>query len=126
MPPRTKRQRRLSNDAARRLLYRAAELYLHACYGTGTPARCDEFAAWLRMARPHVSTIAPKLVGMSLHEFLRSQQLARAQDLLRSTPLSVQMIAIRSGFGTETTLTRHFRAAFGITPGQYRDQETAK
>jgi len=61
---------------------------------------------------------------MSLHKFLRSKQLEHAQHLLRTTPSSIQLIAIRSGFGTETTFTRHFRAAFGITPGQYRDQES--
>ena len=126
MLPRTKKPRRLSNEAARHLLDRAAELYLHACYGTGTPVRCDEFSAWLPMARPYLSTLAPKVLGMSLHDFLRSKQLAHAQHLLRTTPLTVQTIAIRSGFGTETTLSRHFRAAFGITPARYREQEAAE
>lgn len=126
MQPRTRKHRHLSNDAARRLLHSTADLYLHACFGTGTPVRCDEYSAWLRMSRPYLSTRAPKVLGMTLHKFLRSKQLAYAQHLLRTTPLSVQMVAIRSGFGTERTLTRHFRAAFGITPGQYRGQEAAK
>jgi AraC-like DNA-binding protein len=123
MPPRTKKPRRLSNDAARRLFHSTAELYLHACSGTGTPVRCDEYTAWLRMSRPYLSTMAQKVLGMSLHKFLRSKQLAHAQHLLRTTPLSIQLIAIRSGFGTDTTFARHFRAAFGITPGRYREQE---
>jgi len=126
MPRRTKKPRRLSKDAARGLLNRAADLYLHACYGTGTPARADEFAAWLRLARPHLSQLVPKLVGMSVHDFLRSQQLAHAQHLLRTTLATVQAIAIHSGFGTESTLRRCFRAAFGITPAKYREQETTE
>lgn len=123
MSPRTKKHRHLSNEAARRLFHSTAELYLHACSGTGTPVRCDEYTAWLRMSRPYLSSLAQKVLGMPLHKFLRSKQLAHAQDLLRTTPLSIQMIAIRTGFGTDTTFVRHFRAAFGITPGQYREQE---
>jgi AraC-like DNA-binding protein len=126
MPPKARKRRRLSNDAARRLFHRSADLYLHACYGTGTPARCDEYAAWLRMTRPYLSRLAPRVLGTSLHDFLRSKQLAHAQQLLRTTPSSVQTIAIRSGFGTETTFARHFRAAFGITPTEYRQREAAK
>ncbi|HKS23684.1 MAG TPA: helix-turn-helix transcriptional regulator [Thermoanaerobaculia bacterium] len=87
--------------------------------------RCDEYTAWLRMSRPYLSTLAQKVLGMSLHKFLRSKQLEHAQKLLLTTPSSIQLIAIRSGFGTETTFSRHFRAAFGITPGQYRASSTA-
>ena len=125
-PRRTKKPRRLSDDAARRLFHSTAELYLNACWGTGTPARCDEYTAWLRMSRPYLSTRAQKVLGMSLHKFLRSKQLEHARHLLLTTPSSIQLIAIRSGFGTETTFTRHFGAAFGITPGQYREQEELK
>lgn len=121
-----KRSRRLPREAARRLLQRAADLYLSSCYGTGTPVRADEFAAWLRLTRPHVSQLVPKLFGMSVRDFLRAQQLAHAQELLRTTPATIQAIAIHSGFGTESTFQRRFRAAFGITPAQYREQETAQ
>jgi len=113
-----------SRQTERQRLERAAELYLHACYGTGTPARCDEFAAWLRVTRPHLSRIVPLLVGMPLHEYLRSRQLDYAKQLLRTTPLSVDQIAVAAAFGVPSTFYRRFRAAFGITPAQYRMQDT--
>jgi len=111
-----------SRDADRRRFEQAAELYLHACYGTKTAARADEFATFLRMARPYLSRLVPELIGMPLHDFLREQQLAHAQHLLRTMPFSVTIdqIALASAFGTPWTFYRCFKAAFGMSPGKYR------
>jgi AraC-like DNA-binding protein len=123
MPGRT-RTRRNSREAARRRLEEATDLYLHACYGTGTAARGDEFAAWLQLSRAHLSRLAPLLVGMSLQQYLRSRQLAYAQWLLRTTPLPIDQIAIAAAFGNPSTFYRRFRAELGMTPAEYRKQET--
>ena len=109
-----------SRDADRRRFERAAELYLHACYGTRTAARADEFAQYLRIARPHLSRIAPQILGMSLREFLRGRQIEHAKMLLRSTPLSVDEIALASAFGTPWTFYRCFRGLLGVTPARYQ------
>jgi transcriptional regulator GlxA family with amidase domain len=118
-----KTRQRHSREAERQRVERAIDLYLHACYGTDTPARSDECAAWMRVARPHLSRIAPVLLGMPLQKYLRSRQLAYAQQLLRTTPLSIEQIAIAAAFGTSWTFYRCFRAAFGMTPAAYRRQE---
>lgn len=55
---------------------------------------------YLRRARPHVSRVIPEVTGMSARDFLRARQLAHAQLLLRTTPASVEQIALASGFGT--------------------------
>jgi AraC-like DNA-binding protein len=109
-----------SRDADRRRFERAAELYLHACYGTKTAARAEEFAAFLRLTRPYLSRIVPDLIGMPLRDYLRGQQLAYAQHLLRTMPLTVDEIALASAFGTPWTFYRCFKAAFGMTPTEYR------
>lgn len=120
--PAPKKRVARSRDAERRRFERAAELYLHACYGTKTPARADEFAAFLRMTRPYLSRLVPELIGMPLHDFLLRQQLAHAQHLLRTMPLTVTIdqIALASAFGTPWTFYRCFKAAFGMTPARYR------
>jgi AraC-like DNA-binding protein len=115
-----KKKRGRPGQADRQRLERAADLYLHACYGTRTAARADEFAAYLRMARPHLSRLAPQILGSSVHEFLRRRQLDHARMLLRSTPLSIDDVALASAFGTPWTFYRCFRIAFGVTPAQYR------
>jgi len=109
-----------SRDADRRRFERAAELYLHACYGTQTAARADEFAAFLRVARPYLSRVVPELIGMPLRDFLRREQLVYARHLLRTTPLTIDQIALASAFGTPWTFYRCFKAAFGMTPNEFR------
>lgn len=61
------------------------------------------------------------VLGMSLRDFLRKQQLAYAGQLLRTTPLPAEEIALRCGFGTVATFYRWFRAAHGTTPGAFRE-----
>jgi AraC-like DNA-binding protein len=119
MASKAKKRARLTVSDRHRLK-RAADLYLHSCYGTRTAARADEFAAFLGIARPHLSRLAPQILGMSLHDFLRGRQLEHAKVLLRSTPLSVDEVALASAFGTPWTFYRSFRTAFGVTPAQYR------
>lgn len=111
-------------EAYRRRLDRAADLYLHACYGTRRPASAEEFAEYLRVARPYLSRRVPELIGIPVSDFLRTKQLKRAQFLLRTVPLSVEQVALASAFGNAWTFQRHFKAAFGVTPSAYRKKVT--
>lgn len=120
---RTARKQRLSRETYRRRLEEAAEFYLRACYGTRTAARADEFAAYLALTRPHLSRRTAELIGVPLRDFLRARQLAYAQRLLRTLPLSIHQIALASAFGTGWTFYRCFKAAFGLTPAEYREQQ---
>ena len=120
--PRTKKpvSRARSRQANLDRLENAAELYLAACYENQTAARGDEFANYLRVARPYLSRLVPQLTGMSVRDYLRAKQLAYAQRLLRTTPSSIDVIARKSAFGTSWTFNRCFRQAFGMTPTAYR------
>src|SRR5215210_3416706 len=100
--PDTKRATR-SREADRYRLEEAAEFYLRACYGTRTAARAEEFAEYLRLTRPYLSRRVAELIGMPVRDFLRQRQLAYAQRLLLTTPLSVEQIALASAFGTGWT-----------------------
>ncbi|HEV2721510.1 MAG TPA: helix-turn-helix domain-containing protein [Thermoanaerobaculia bacterium] len=80
----------------------------------------SELASYLQVATPYLSRIAPEIVGMPLREFLRAKQLAYAEHLLRTTPLSNEEIALRAGFGTPSTFYRRFTAVHGVTPKAFR------
>ncbi len=58
--------------------------------------------------------------GMPAGEWLLKERMARAQQLLEETSLSVDEIASKVGFGAATTLRGHFRNRLSISPGQYR------
>ena len=106
--------------ADRQRLDRAADLYLRDCYRKNTAARASEFAAQVGLTPEYVSWLAAKILGKSLHAYLREKQVAYAARLLRVTPLPVEEIAIRCAFGTPATFYRWFVAVHGMPPGEFR------
>jgi two-component system response regulator YesN len=104
----------------RRRLDRAAENYLENCYRNKQPVRGKEFAKTLEMTPEYVSWLGSQVFGGSLHHFLRQKQLDYAARLLRTTPLSIDEIAIRAGFGTRATMHRWFLNRYGVTPTAFR------
>lgn len=120
MPAR--RTPRAFTPAHRQRLERAAEHYLHACYRSRTAARASEFATrYLHVTPPYLSRIVSEMTGQTLRDLLRQKQLAYAEKLLRTTPLTVEEIALQCGFGTVRTLYRCFRRAYGMTPAAFRE-----
>jgi AraC-like DNA-binding protein len=119
MKPRGRRQ--LPPHRVRQLLERTADLYLEKCYARQTAMRFDEFARQLELTRQHVARRAAE-AGISLRDFLRARQLLYAERLLLTTSYSTVEIAAMSAFGTAPTFYRAFKAAYGMTPGQYRKQ----
>ncbi|MFN3634253.1 MAG: transcriptional regulator FtrA [Rhizobium rhizophilum] len=62
-----------------------------------------------------------ELTGTSPGEFLLARRLRHACDLLeRHGKLSLDDIALASGFGTPATLRHHFRARLATSPAAYR------
>jgi AraC-like DNA-binding protein len=117
----TPRPSRVFTHADRQRLDRAADHYLRACYRSKTAARASEFAAFLNVTAPYLSRIVPGIVGMPVRDFLRAKQLAYAEQLLRTTPLTIEDIARRCAFGTLWTFHRWFREAHGMTPAAFRE-----
>ena len=86
---------------------------------------------------PRVMNIAPEIgeVGKTTIYVRRTnskkdkkvkgeRQLPYAQHLLETTTLSTVQVGRRAAFGTHPTFYRCFKAAFGMTPGEYRKQVT--
>src|SRR5436305_14801745 len=103
----------------RQRLERATAHYLRHCYRRRTAARVSELAAYLGVSSEDLSRLASAVLRMPLRDFLRARQLAQAERLLHTTPLSVEEIAVRCGLGTPATFYRCFPAAHGTTPGAF-------
>lgn len=58
--------------------------------------------------------------GTTPHQWLTQQRLARAEELLEDTALSIEDVARRSGFGNAATLRHHFGRVRNTTPQAYR------
>ena len=59
-------------------------------------------------------------LGMPPLQWLTSERVRRAQQLLENTNLSVEEIAEQCGLGTAANLRIHFVRQAGVTPSAYR------
>ncbi|HEX6161121.1 MAG TPA: helix-turn-helix transcriptional regulator [Thermoanaerobaculia bacterium] len=103
---------------------RALDLYLESCYRRRERAEVTEFARTLGLARQYVNRRITSLTGDSVLSFIRRKQLQHAKQLLLTTDLPVEQVGILSAFGSGWTFHRLFKAAFGMTPGQFRNEGT--
>ncbi|OUZ12173.1 AraC family transcriptional regulator [Aeromicrobium sp. PE09-221] len=62
--------------------------------------------------------------GTTPLQWLTAERVARAEQLLEQTRLSIEEIASRCGFGAAATLRYHFGALRGTSPAAYRRQFT--
>jgi AraC family transcriptional activator FtrA len=58
--------------------------------------------------------------GTTPGEWLVTERLKRARDLLETGALSLDDIAAETGFGSLATMRHHFRVKLGTSPGAYR------
>ena len=121
MATRRTRNPRTFTHGHRQGLDRAAEHYLRECYRQKKPARGKDFARSLDMTPEYVSWLAARILGETLHQFLRKKQVEYAARLLRRTPLSIEEIAARSAFGTRSAMHRWFVQVHGVGPAAFRD-----
>jgi LacI family transcriptional regulator len=59
-------------------------------------------------------------MGRTVHEEIQRVQLSIAQQLLTTTNLSVEEVAMRAGFSSAQYMNAVFQRVLGQTPGQYR------
>lgn len=61
-----------------------------------------------------------RLVGKSVMEYVKLRRLAHASDALKTSDAKILNIAIEHGFKSHENFTRSFKAAYKITPKEYR------
>jgi AraC family transcriptional regulator len=78
-------------------------------------------AAVAGMSKYHFLRVFRRLTGVTPHQYVISARLRRAALALASSRRPVIAVALDSGFADLSTFNKTFRAAFGMTPTQYRD-----
>jgi AraC family transcriptional regulator len=100
------RQRHLINDYVKAHLDQSISL--------------NDLAGALALSRYHFARGFREAMGVTPHEFVLRQRVARAQLLLRRTRAPLHEIASACGFADQSHMTRVFKKQLGLTPGQYR------
>lgn len=80
----------------------------------------DALAARAAMSRRNFTRHFRDATGTSFKQWLLNQRVARAQQLLERSELSVELVALEAGFGSALSLHQHFRATLRTSPSAYR------
>ncbi|MFE9257229.1 GlxA family transcriptional regulator [Streptomyces sp. NPDC006879] len=84
------------------------------------PISLPELAAHARMSLRTFTRRFRDEVGTTPGQWLTAQRLELAKQLLETSDLPVDLVALRSGFGSGNSLRQHMRAAFDVSPIAYR------
>jgi AraC-like DNA-binding protein len=68
----------------------------------------------------HFARAFKQSAGVPPHHYLVERRVARAQEMLAQTKLSLAEVALATGFSDQSHFARHFRQTLGMTPGQFR------
>ncbi|MFF7755052.1 helix-turn-helix domain-containing protein [Streptomyces sp. NPDC007971] len=97
-----------------------AELLPWALQRLDEPLTVEDLARQARMSSRHLSRHFKSLTGTTPLQWLHTQRIRHAQELLETTNDTVDTIATATGMGTATTLRRHFHRTVGVPPDTYR------
>ncbi|MGD1222022.1 helix-turn-helix domain-containing protein [Streptomyces krungchingensis] len=97
-----------------------ADLFPWALARLDQPLTVEDLARQARMSSRHLGRHFKSVTGTTPLQWLLTQRLRRAQELLEVSDDSVDTIAEATGMGTATTLRRHFNRTVGVPPDTYR------
>ncbi|MBR2262464.1 MAG: AraC family transcriptional regulator [Paludibacteraceae bacterium] len=105
-------------------LFKKCEAYIvqEKCY-LNPELKVETIVTELGTNRTYLANAIKQNTGQTIGEFILSQRLKHAQDMLKDEQfkkVKIEDIAIRSGFNSLRTFHRNFKASFGITPEEYR------
>ncbi|WP_437074292.1 GlxA family transcriptional regulator [Streptomyces sp. enrichment culture] len=84
------------------------------------PLTVEDLARRAGMSSRHLGRHFRSVTGTTPLQWLLTQRIRRAQELLETTDDSVEAVATATGMGTATTLRRHFSRTVGVPPDTYR------
>ncbi|MEM9565700.1 MAG: transcriptional regulator FtrA [Actinomycetota bacterium] len=84
------------------------------------PLTVDDLARSVALSPRTFTRRFAEQVGTSPYRWLIAQRLGRARDLLETSDLPIDEVAIDSGFLTAAALRHHFGQQLGTTPSAYR------
>lgn len=97
-----------------------ARSYVAECRTRASSVRASELALRMRLTPAQLAREFHASAGFRVKDYLKTLQIERAQELLRTTERSTAQIAVETGFGTARSFYRAFRRCTGVSPTEYR------
>lgn len=106
-----------ATELPRRRLQRVLE-FVEA--NLASDVRLVDLASVASMSPHHFSELFRRSTTQSPHQYVVTRRLERAKNLFRETDLSILDIALAVGFADQSSFTKVFRRAVGVTPAAFR------
>lgn len=84
------------------------------------PLSVTDLARKANTSPRHLGRQFRSVIGQTPIQWLLTQRVRRAQELLEATDESIEAVALATGMGTATTLRRQFKRIVGVPPDSYR------
>ncbi|MBB6038760.1 helix-turn-helix domain-containing protein [Phytomonospora endophytica] len=84
------------------------------------PLTVTDLARRANVSPRHLGRRFRSVTGSTPLQWLLTERIRRAQELLETTDESVVAVAVATGMGTATTLRRQFKRIVGVPPDAYR------
>lgn len=86
------------------------------------PININTFASKANMTRRTFDRKFKSSFNLTPKEWLTTQRIQRAKELLESKSLSIEQVAELAGFANAITMRHHFRKILGISPKRYQEK----
>lgn len=83
----------------------------------------SQIATLMNLSESRLRHLFTAETGISPKTYMRKLRLAAAKEFLRSSPLSIDQIAMKVGWRDRSHFERRFKQCHGVTPAQYRHSE---
>ncbi|WP_132210659.1 helix-turn-helix domain-containing protein [Kribbella steppae] len=100
--------------------HRLAQLLAWVLERLDEPLTVTDMARRANTSPRHLGRQFRSVTGQTPLQWLLTQRVRRAQELLETTDQSVESIAVATGMGTATTLRRQFKRVVAVPPDTYR------
>ena len=80
-----------------------------------------DLAKMVQMSVFHFIRTFKQSTGLPPHQYVLRKRIERAKSLLPDPKLSIAEVALRCGFGSQSSFTTAFRRSTNVTPGTYRN-----
>jgi AraC-like DNA-binding protein len=82
--------------------------------------RLEDLAKSVEVHPNHLCRLFTRSVGQPPHQYLKQLRLMRAQELLKTTEMAIEVVAAETGFANAQHFTKAFGERFGMPPAQFR------
>ncbi|MFL0354727.1 two-component regulator propeller domain-containing protein [Xanthomarina sp. GH4-25] len=86
---------------------------------TNSEFTSDAFSKYMHVSRTQLHRKLKAITGMTTSEFIRSQRLKLAVELLKKSDATVSEIAYQVGFNTPSYFIKCFKDTYNTTPSEY-------